>query len=254
MASFVPVRQCLAAAACALLLAPAPAPQAVPSDPIELLGLIGKPATGLTFAPLDGPMQPLARAGKPTVVIAFASWCTGCIQEMPRNLADYEKYKDRVAFLGIDYTESPAVARKTIAQYDITFPVESFDTGSAFGAAPQTGQARTLTIPNDLTRPQILALEKMLPRDLFDRVLTVYDARAHMTPDQFADLEKQMGVFFEDPAKIAAEASSARSDGKSLDLPHAFVIDANGVVVKAIDGYNPSIDEIALELLNLGIK
>lgn len=243
----------MTAAAFAALLAVSLAAAPPPSNPVELLSLLGKPATNLTFAPLDGAPRPLVASGRPTVVIAFASWCVACIQEMPRTIADYAKYRDRVTFLGIDYTETPAVAKKMVAQYAIPFPVESYaTTGDAEPRAPSSQER--FTISSAMSEAQVRGLENALPADLYGKVIAVYRARSTMTPTDFAGYEKQMGVYFEDPKTIAAEVAAAKTGNPTLDLPHAFVIDANGIVAAALEGYTPSVDRIALALLKLGIK
>lgn len=239
-----------AAATSATLLAAAPSPSPTkPSDPAVLLSMVGKPAAGLTFTPLDGGLQPLAVPGRPTVVIAFASWCVACIQELPRTLADYAKYRDRVAFLGIDYTESPSAAKAMVARYAIPFPVESYETAETAPSSPET-----LTISSEMTRQQVLGLKTAFPDDLYRKILAVYDARSTLGPGDFAAYEKQMGVYFKDPKTIAAEMTAEKSKAPMLDLPHSFVIDANGVVTAALEGYTPSVDRTALALLKLGIR
>lgn len=243
-----------ATAATLLAATAAPTPQhasATPSDPAILSSLIGKPATGLTFAPLDGSPAPLVTPGRPTVVIAFASWCVACIQEMPRTIADYAKYHDRVAFRGIDYTESPAVAKKMVARYAIPFPVESYASAAATTAS---ASPETLTISSTMTRDQVLGLKTAFPDEFYRRIVAVYDARSTMTPSDFAAYERRMRVYFKDPKDIAAETAAAKQKSATLDLPHSFVIDANGIVTNALEGYTPSVDRLALALLKLGIK
>ena len=247
------VRSLAVGAAAATLLATTaaqpPHANATPSDPGDLLRLIGKPATGLTFAPLGGAPAPLVTPGRPTVVIAFASWCVACLQEMPRTIADYAKYHERVSFRGIDYTESPAVAREMVARYAIPFPVESYASATTASASPET-----LTISSSMTREQVLGLKSAFPDEFYRRIVAVYDARSTMTPSVFAAYEQRMGVYFKDPKDIAAEMAAAKQKSATLDLPHSFVIDANGIVTSAIEGYTPSVDRLALALLKLGIK
>lgn len=248
------MRYTLALAGLAALLAVTPAPTATPqpSDPIALVARNGKSASDLTFVALDGTGRSFATSGRPTVVIAFASWCAACMAELPRTIADYERYKDRVDFLGIDYQESPNAAKLLVARYNIPFPVESF--APAATALPQAAR-ETFTVSDAMTRAQILDLQNALPPALFQKVLAVYDARATMGPDAFAAYEKSMGVSFESPASIAADLKAHNSGAAaSLTLPHAFVIDANGIVTAAIEGYTPAVDQIALALVKLGLK
>lgn len=234
-----------AGAAAALLLAALLGAGPAPSDPVALLSLTGKSVAGLTFVPLDGAPRALAAPGRATVVVLFASWCTPCMQEMPRTVAESERFRDRVDFLGIDYTDSPGVARKLIARFRIPFPVESY-------IPDQTEPARqTVHLPDTFTAAQLQALRNRLPADTYDRVADVYAARATMTPEHFRAYEKWKGVFFEDPKQLAAERATA--DRPSMvGLPHTFVIDAHGVLRYALEGYTPSRDRVAQALKNLG--
>jgi thiol-disulfide isomerase/thioredoxin len=248
------VRNTLAgAAAMAALLAATPASGSLPSDPTLLLGLKGKSAAGLTFLPLDGAMQPLAQPGKPTVVIAFASWCVACIDEMPQTLADYAAYKDRVNFVGIDYTESAKTAREMVAKYRIPFPVEAFETAapaaSPAGSDPQ--QAHTFDLPASMTQKDIEQLKNQLPDDTYQKILAVFKARSTMSPSDFSAYETRMGIFFLDPKTMASEMAGSN---KTMALPHAFVIDARGNVATIVEGYSPTVDRIALALIKLGLK
>ena len=231
-----------------------------PSDPATLPALAGKSVAGVTFAPLDGTLGPLAKPGRPTVVIAFASWCAPCLAEMPRIIADYQRYKDRVDFVGIDYSESPAVARKLIAKYGIPFLVESYTTPESSGDAPMpaapytTPYKHTLMLPDTMTREQLKNMQSILGDEFESRALAVYDARAVMTPNDFQAYETIVGVTYLPPKDLAKSVkAAAAANPNTLELPHAFVIDANGNLVTAIRGYNPDVDEIALALLKLGM-
>jgi len=59
--------------------------------------------------------------GKPAVVNYWATWCDPCKKEMPRLVAAYEKYKGRVAFLGIDVQDDPDAAPDFARRYRIPF-------------------------------------------------------------------------------------------------------------------------------------
>jgi len=144
----------LALATALALLAAAP-DSAATGALAQLSHLAGKPATGLTFSPIGATPQPLAVLGKPTVVIAFASWCFACMDEMPRNLADYAKYKDRVTFLGIDYLDGDRGSRATIEKYAIPFPIERDGTANP----PPAGAAQAKSI-------FMMALPGVTPKEL----------------------------------------------------------------------------------------
>lgn len=215
----------------------------------------GKSAAALTFVPLDGTVPvPLAAPGKPTVVVAFASWCVACMQEMPRTVADAKTYGGRVAFVGIDYGESPSVARSLVAKFAIPFPVEAFQGGSAQAlAGAAASQGETLELPLPKTPAELEAIVKALPAEFATKVRDVYAARATMSPSEFAAYETKTGVFFKTPEEIAADAAKTAAEAPAtLDLPHTFLIDKNGKVVTILEGYNTTTDDLVAAMRKLG--
>jgi thiol-disulfide isomerase/thioredoxin len=237
----------LAAAAAVLgLLAAAPAGPA--PDTLTLLSTLGgKPATGLTFTPIGGAPVPLVTLGKPTVVIAFASWCFACIDEMPRNLADYAKYKDRVNFVGIDYKDGERSGNATIEKFAVPFPIAR--EGTALAPAPtgthEPGRS-TMGLPGVTPKelPQIAAsLKTALPPEKY---AVVADAVAHcaaLSDDACIAYAASKGLTIGGALPTPKPASST-----DVGLPTTFVLDANGVVVTKLEGYNVSIDDLAAAL------
>lgn len=61
-------------------------------------------------------------AGHPTVVVVFASWCAGCLRELPRDIDDYKRYHDKATFLGIDYDDNAHAFDLVRQGYHIPFP------------------------------------------------------------------------------------------------------------------------------------
>ena len=59
--------------------------------------------------------------GKPVVVNFWASWCVPCAQEAPDLEAVYQKYKDQVVFLGVDWTDIEGDARNYLQRFGITY-------------------------------------------------------------------------------------------------------------------------------------
>ncbi|MGT2716523.1 TlpA family protein disulfide reductase [Streptococcus respiraculi] len=71
---------------------------------------------------------------KATLLIVWASWCPDCQQQLPIIEKVYHSYKDRVDFVGINYTDGDRETQEKAAQYltekGYTLPVV-FDKSSA---------------------------------------------------------------------------------------------------------------------------
>lgn len=170
------------------------------------------------------------------------------MQEMPRTLAEYARYHERVDFLGIDYTDPPSMARTLVARFKIPFPVESFVPPDA---APHPAERQTVHLPATITASQVRSLEKQLPPDEYQRIADVYAARSTMTPEHFRAYEKWMAVYFESPKELAGRKAASQRP-RTVGLPHTFVIDARGVLRYVLEGYTPSLDRVARSLQSLG--
>ncbi len=88
--------------------------------------------------------------GKPVIVNFWASWCTGCDQEMAVFEEMYKKYGNEVDFMMINVTdgdrETVASARMYIEKKGLSFPVYFDQTGQAIRAYEITGIPVTLMI------------------------------------------------------------------------------------------------------------
>jgi thiol-disulfide isomerase/thioredoxin len=83
-----------------------------------------KPAPAIQGTTLDG--KPLTLAdlkGKITVVNFWASWCAPCRQEEEPLKAAAQRLEGRVAFLGVDFRDSPAAARAAQERARYPYPV-----------------------------------------------------------------------------------------------------------------------------------
>jgi cytochrome c biogenesis protein CcmG/thiol:disulfide interchange protein DsbE len=68
----------------------------------------------------------LTSLDKPAVVNVWASWCIPCRAEAPLLNAAYEKYGDRVVFIGVDVQDTQAGAREFLDEFGLPF-VHYFD-------------------------------------------------------------------------------------------------------------------------------
>jgi peroxiredoxin len=86
-----------------------------PSFSLSLLGHHGTVGT-----PSDG-----GGAGKPVVLVFFASWCPPCRTEMPALAAAYDQQgaTHRVSLIGVDGMDPTGDAKAFIARSHVTFPV-----------------------------------------------------------------------------------------------------------------------------------
>jgi len=102
-------------------------PASGPADAV-----LGKPAPNLVVQTLDGtPASLAALRGQPVVLNFWASWCAPCRQEEAPLKAAAQRLEGRVAFLGVDFRDSPEAARATQQRVQYPYPV-----GPAAGDIP----------------------------------------------------------------------------------------------------------------------
>ena len=60
--------------------------------------------------------------GKVVVVNFWASWCEPCKSEAPRFQSAFERYRNRVEFIGIDTSDYSGDAGRFLQRYGVTYP------------------------------------------------------------------------------------------------------------------------------------
>jgi thiol-disulfide isomerase/thioredoxin len=59
--------------------------------------------------------------GRPVLVNLWASWCAPCREEMPLLQAAYERFGDRIGFLGVNTQDTRPAAVSLLADLDVTY-------------------------------------------------------------------------------------------------------------------------------------
>ncbi|HSR24980.1 MAG TPA: redoxin domain-containing protein [Candidatus Eisenbacteria bacterium] len=113
-------------------------PASGPADAV-----LGRPAPDVVVQGLDGGRASLAGLrGRPVVLNFWASWCAPCRQEEVPLKAAAQRWEGRVAFLGVDFRDSPEAARATQERVQYPYPVGPAAAGvpAAYGVAapPET--------------------------------------------------------------------------------------------------------------------
>jgi peroxiredoxin len=99
-------------------------PVALPLEDLPIAPQPGALAPDFSLTTLDAQASSLGDLRGQTVLINFwATWCPPCRAELPALQAAYERYGDRVAFLGVDVKESSDAVASFIPQFGLTFPI-----------------------------------------------------------------------------------------------------------------------------------
>jgi cytochrome c biogenesis protein CcmG/thiol:disulfide interchange protein DsbE len=88
---------------------------------------VGHPAPALPREHLAGPPATLssllsAAAGRPTLVVFWASWCAPCAHEAPALERFSQSAVGHSRIVGVDWSDAVAGARSFIRRYSWTFP------------------------------------------------------------------------------------------------------------------------------------
>jgi thiol-disulfide isomerase/thioredoxin len=249
------IRIAFAAAAALGLLGATPA--SAPSPLAQIV--VGRPATALTFAPIGGALQPMIVSGKPTVVIAFASWCSACYAEMERNLKDYARYKGRVTFLGVDYVDSARLGDAMIAKFAIPFPVERLGLDESSGPPPGVADSNADPIVLHGVTPETLdavlpSLQSQMPA-LYPTLADIDAHCAGLSASACLAYAHSKGVGLDTAGHLVAPPKTAKANANAyVSLPVTYVIAANGTVLTRTQGYDAANDPIPSALARLGIQ
>jgi thiol-disulfide isomerase/thioredoxin len=199
--------------------------------------------------------------GRPTVVILFASWCVGCIQELPTVIRDYSRFKDRVNFIGVDYLDSANAGSAFLAKYAIPFQVfsshENADAPPPVepNATPSALSLHVGGLPLSRLYAIIPSLANQLPASSLAKLTDVANACKTLSDASCRAYASAHGVDLgTTPSASPTTTHTADNVTDYLTLPHLFVIDAHGIVRADQDGYTERDDPIARALGNLGIR
>jgi cytochrome c biogenesis protein CcmG, thiol:disulfide interchange protein DsbE len=70
----------------------------------------------------DGSLRLSSLRGKVVVINFWAAWCDPCKSEAPRFQDAYERYRDRVEFVGVDTADASGEALAFLDRYGISYP------------------------------------------------------------------------------------------------------------------------------------
>jgi thiol-disulfide isomerase/thioredoxin len=179
--------------------------------------VVGQPAPDFTMRTLGGKTVTLADyRGRTLVINVWGSWCPPCRIETPDLVrAAKAMERDRVAFLGVDTTETPETVRAFVAAKGVPYPqiVTTSDAPFAQDYAirnyPTTividpwGTVRAIHADNVLPAAQLAAYVDAAKLGRTAVLASEEQAKldAMLSPDQF--------VFSGDPAAIAAAVRTA---------------------------------------------
>jgi hypothetical protein len=225
----------------ATLLVATPSPPVMPSDPSTLEA--GSSVRDFVFVP-SGSTNPIAVAGRPTVPVVFSSSCTDCMkQAIPKYLADYAKYHDRVNFLGVDYYEESRDS--IVSALHIPFPIEFF--GSTTDLVYKGSSSYTLNGVTAKNFAEVVPLMKEhVPLETYAALQDVAKRCASMTQVDCDAAAANANVYIDGTVHVPP-------GHQPVSLPLAFVIYPDGTVMAKISGSSPNYDLIPRELEKMGV-
>ena len=70
----------------------------------------------------EGSLSLASLRGKVVVINFWAAWCDPCKSEAPRFQSAFERYRGRVAFVGVDANDFSGDARAFLTRYGVSYP------------------------------------------------------------------------------------------------------------------------------------
>ncbi|MEP6909881.1 MAG: TlpA disulfide reductase family protein [Actinomycetota bacterium] len=70
----------------------------------------------------EGSLRLSSLRGKVVVINFWAAWCDPCKTEAPRFQSAFERYRGRVAFVGVDTTDYSGDGRAFLSKYGVSYP------------------------------------------------------------------------------------------------------------------------------------
>jgi|GEM_PF-371583 len=85
--------------------------------------LLGQAAPAFSIPTLEGGQLGLeALRGRPVVINFWSSWCAPCAEEAPALEKSYQKWGQKVAFVGVVFEDSEANARNFLRRHPASYP------------------------------------------------------------------------------------------------------------------------------------
>jgi len=117
----------------------------IPGAP-EIEDPTGRKLEGITYTDFDGTKKELLANNRPLLVNFWASTCTPCITEMPALERIWQKNKDRIDVLGLDYFESVDAGLAMAKRTGVTYPLGRDEKGLLLKSFGGTGLPYTMVI------------------------------------------------------------------------------------------------------------
>jgi cytochrome c biogenesis protein CcmG/thiol:disulfide interchange protein DsbE len=185
----------------------------------------GRPAPPFSLTTVDGKTVTLASfRGRTLVINVWGSWCPPCRLETPDLVAEAQAMKGAgVAFLGVDTTETAAVARAYAAEKNIAYPQVVTTADSPFARDYEiTNYPTTIVIdPHGIVRA--IHADNILPRAQLHAYI-VAAQRGESAPLETAEQQKldamlapEQFPFDGDPATVLENVRAAERTIENAD-------------------------------------